>query len=435
VASLTAEYSGRDGSERRKTGWVVQFTDAATGRRPKIRLGPVTRKVAENARRHIEHLLVAREMGTPIDVDTAQWLGRLEDVVHDRIVRAGLAQRRVGQSRGDSTVTVQWLVRRYLEVRGPNLKANTVRNLEQAGKKLVGHFGAERPIAGITKGEAIDWREGLLKDHAEASVATHVAKAKQFFAYARDHGFITTDPFANLRKGSQKNRKRLVFVTPEAVGKVLEVCPDNQWRLILVLARYGGLRVPSEMQDLKWSDVFWDKRKIRITVKKKEHLDGHEVRFIPIFPEIQPYLETAWEEAEDGAVYVVPRARPSGVNLGTQLRRFIGLAGLEVWPRVFQNLRASRDTELAKREPIHLVNSWMGHTSRVAQDHYQMVTDDDFLRVSQKPVQIPVRAGAIRSKEEHAGEKKEAVSPVFPNETAIQIPSTGIEPVTSSSGG
>ena len=29
--------------------------------------------------------------------------------------------------------------------------------------------------------------------------------------------------------------------------KVIEACPDGQWRLLFTLARYGGLRCPSEI--------------------------------------------------------------------------------------------------------------------------------------------------------------------------------------------
>src|SRR5690606_29543204 len=36
------------------------------------------------------------------------------------------------------------------------------------------------------------------------------------------------------------------------------------------------------------------------------------------------------------------------------------------WPRVFQNLRSSRQTELAERYPMHVVCAWMGNTQAVA---------------------------------------------------------------------
>ena len=40
------------------------------------------------------------------------------------------------------------------------------------------------------------------------------------------------------------------------------------------------------------------------------------------------------------------------------------------------NLRATRRTELQELFPDHVVNSWMGHSSRVAEKHYLQVTPD-----------------------------------------------------------
>jgi hypothetical protein len=34
-------------------------------------------------------------------------------------------------------------------------------------------------------------------------------------------------------------------------------CPDAQWRLLVALARYGGVRTPSESLAIEWSHVDW----------------------------------------------------------------------------------------------------------------------------------------------------------------------------------
>ena len=53
-------------------------------------------------------------------------------------------------------------------------------------------------------------------------------------------------------------------------------------------------------------------------------------------------------------------------------------AGIEPWERLFQNLRASRETELANEYPLHVVTAWMGNTEKVASKHYLQVTDAHF---------------------------------------------------------
>ena len=71
---------------------------------------------------------------------------------------------------------------------------------------------------------------------------------------------------------------------------MLEHGPDAEWRLIFALCRFGGLRCPSELLCLEGSDVLWDRDRIRIHSPKKEADEQGGDRFIPIFPELRPYL-------------------------------------------------------------------------------------------------------------------------------------------------
>jgi integrase len=82
-------------------------------------------------------------------------------------------------------------------------------------------------------------------------------------------------------------------VTREVAEKVLNQCPDVQWKLLFALSRYGGLRCPSEHLALKWSDVDFDRRRIRVPSCKTEHIEGGDCRFIPMFPELEPLLTAA----------------------------------------------------------------------------------------------------------------------------------------------
>ena len=68
-------------------------------------------------------------------------------------------------------------------------------------------------------------------------------------------------------------------------------------------------------------------------------------------------------------------------------------AGVEPWPRLFQNLRSSRQTELAAEHPIHVVCAWLGNTPAVAQGHDLQVRDSDYAdAVRGRPVQATQKA-------------------------------------------
>ena len=119
--------------------------------------------------------------------------------------------------------------------------------------------------------------------------------------------------------------------------------PDGQWRLLFALSRFGGLRCPSEHLALRWSDVDWERGRMTVQSPKTEYHPGGESQIIPIFPELRPHLEAAWEMAEPGTVHVITRYRDANANLRTQLLRIIRRAGLKPWPKLFANLRSTGD--------------------------------------------------------------------------------------------
>ena len=47
-----------------------------------------------------------------------------------------------------------------------------------------------------------------------------------------------------LESRSIANKGRQRFISREDAQKVLDACPDAEWRLIFSLCRYGGLRCP-----------------------------------------------------------------------------------------------------------------------------------------------------------------------------------------------
>ena len=93
-------------------------------------------------------------------------------------------------------------------------------------------------------------------------------------------------------------------------------------------------------------------------------------------------MRDAFEAAEPTTVHLITRYRHSNVNLRTQLLRIIGRAGLRTWPKLFVNLRSSRETELAESYPMHVVTAWLGNSPDIAPKHYLQVTEDHFERAA-----------------------------------------------------
>jgi len=359
----------RDSDGRR----TIQFV-AADGKRKSIRLGKVSQRVAEGVRVKVEQISTALISGCPMDDETARWIAGLSDSLADKLAAAGLVPRR-------GTARLGEFLDAYITQR-TDAKPNTVRNLEAAKARLIEFFGPDKGLRDITPGDADAWLLSLRERYASGTAGRTVKRAKQFFRAAIRRKLLHENPFADVKAPSEANEARKHFVPNEDAQKVLESCPDTEWRLIFALSRYGGLRCPSEHLALEWAGVDWVRNRFWVPSPKTEHHEGHEGRWVPIFAELRPYLEEAFELAEPGAVHVINRYRDTNANLRTQFLRIIKRAGVSPWPKLFQNLRASRETELAEGFPIHVVCKWIGHAAKIAEKHYLQVTDDHFERAA-----------------------------------------------------
>ena len=131
----------------------------------------------------------------------------------------------------------------------------------------------------------------------------------------------------------------------------------------------------------------WEHGRITVHSPKTEHHEGGESRVIPIFPGLRPCLEQVFDAAELGTEHVITRYRDTNQNLRTQLNRIIRKAGLTPWPKLFQNLRSTRQTELAEVFQDHVVCAWIGNSPAVAREHYLQITDEHFAKATQKTTQ------------------------------------------------
>ncbi len=217
---------------------------------------------------------------------------------------------------------------------------------------------------------------------AESTTRKVCSRAKTMFGVAVRKRLLTESPFSDMKKLAIRAAKKFT-VTREMADKVLDACIDNEWRLIFALCRYGGLRCPSELVELRWDDIDWERGRMTVRSPKTEHHEGKESRSIPLFPELLAELEKVAGEANPGidiplSAPIITRYRKANANLRTQLERTIKGAGLDPWPVLFNSLRSSRDTELRDQFPDHVVNAWMGHTQKIAEKHYLQVTDAHF---------------------------------------------------------
>ena len=161
--------------------------------------------------------------------------------------------------------------------------------------------------------------------------------------------------------------------------------PDPKWRALIVLARWGGLRIPSEALTLEWRDVLWDRGVFIVRSPKTAHHRDGGIRMVPLFAEVREALDELWARASEVATWVFTRFAGVEQNLRTQLARYCEQAGVRPWGKPFQNMRASRATELADLFPSHVCAAWLGHSERIADAFYRQVTDEHLAKALELP--------------------------------------------------
>jgi len=370
-------------SRNSKTGLRVLLVICPDGKRRRIRLGRVTARQAEDIQRHVENLANCKDTGSPLAPSTAEWLGAVPDTLRGRLVLCGLAE---GRARANVPTLKAWLDE-YVQGRG-DVKERTRGIYGDVQRNLLAYFAPDRPLDSITAGD-VDGFGVYLRTSAKLAESTarrRMGIAKQFIRAAVRRRLLAENPFDGQPVSARANPKRMAFVSRADTAAILKALPDAKWRLVFALARYGGLRCPSEIAGLKWSDISWDRERERFTVHavKTEHHDGAGIRVVPVFPELAPLFREAFEAAEPGAIYCCPQY--PGTFCGQMYRKVVlqamARAGVKPWPKLFQNCRASRETELAESYPVQVVCSWIGNSPAVAAKHYLQTTEAHFLRAT-----------------------------------------------------
>lgn len=245
--------------------------------------------------------------------------------------------------------------------------------LRHSRKHIVRFFGETRDMRLITAGDADDFSYKLRETLAENSARLVLRHTQQVLESACRRKLILNNPLADVETSFVPTDKREFFVTREVIDRVLAACKPRV-RLAVAFARFGGLRTPSELKTLWWENFKEDRFLVH---SPKTQRRGKTCRWVPIFPELRPYVDG---HPPAGPVYRWPTGL-SYLHMG--LVEAIKRAGLEPWPKLYQNLRSSRQTELTEKFPVHVVCEWMGNSIHVALRHYLQTTDAHFQAATQ----------------------------------------------------
>jgi len=361
------------------------------GKRRTIRLGLVDPAEADVAAVRIQELAERQRDGESLSKRTLHWLDGQADKVRERLHKAGLAELpKAKRQRGSKKhPTLRLLIDRFRKSTADR-KDSTQLVYDKVITNLLDHFGANTRIDQITTQDAKEWRAWLKternrreedrEDMAESTVSRRTGIARQIFQTAIDAEWIAKNPFKDrsLKVTTHADEAKKQYVPVSDILKVMDQTTDVEWHTLLALVRFAGFRCPSEIVRLKWSGIDLPGGWITsVYSPKTEHHPRGQMRRMPIFPDLRPFLEAAWDAAEKKQDYVLPMARDPSQNFRQQLERLIARAGVKQWPKLYVNLRASCIRDLpADCRDVKMVAKWMGNSEKVIMKHYLAIDDE-----------------------------------------------------------
>jgi integrase len=428
----------------------IQFV-ATDGKRQTLRLGKISQRAAEGFKLRVEQLLEAAMLKRPMEAELAQWVTDLDPRIAKKLAKVGVIPDRESKP----TETLGPFLQAWLAGRKGDYKPASLIAWGQVVQALTKFFGSGCPVKDVTPIKAEAFRQSMLLNELRATtIHKRLQHARMFFVHAKRQGLVDANPFEFVRHRPGDASERRAYVAAADVRRAIDHAPNGTWQLLIALSRFAGLRVPSEALSLRWQDVDWERQRLMVPSPKTEHLAGRSYRVIPLFPAIKPYLEAAWDEAPEGAEYIIPeeyRRRAQGpagwgnANLRTTFEKIVRRAGLEPWPRLWHSMRASCESDLARQFPLAVVAKWLGNTQAVAMRHYVDVTDGDFEKAvigdlatngkaTQNPTQQAHAGGRKRQQGDKPQNKKTPVLPGFASDCSatrkLGLEAAGIEPAS-----
>jgi integrase len=349
--------------------WQVNFSEK--GKQKTLYLGrDFTAGSADRVARIVTDILACRNRGDSLPLEIVRRIETLPERVQRSFERHGL----IG---GTTSRTLDNLLSSFYETKA-HLKPRTQEGYKMFGNLLKGFFGGSKKIASIEKLDCERFKAALLKKYSVCTISRGIRSCRSIFKFAVDADWLAKNPFKDVSGGNEVNLERQVYVERKTICKVMEHCRDDYDRLVLALARFGGLRIPSEVCQLRFSD-FADKV-IRIHPETKTG-----AREVPLVGEIR--------EIFDRIVFNLGKdCVPSDLvfvqlgNYGTLRNRIISAiraSGEKQWVKLFVNLRSSCITDFVERGyQEKTLDAIFGNSALVRSRHYvQFRKDREYAKV------------------------------------------------------
>jgi hypothetical protein len=234
------------GVHQTSTGiWQVTFSEG--GKQKTLYLGrDFDQSSAVRVGKIVSDILTYRKRGEIPPAEIFRRILELPERIRRSFERHGLVA-------GVSKWTLSNLVELVTEQK-KHLAFKTRKSYKRTCALLVEYFGKGRCLDTITKLECEQFKNQHLSSFAACSVSRHISRCRTVFRVAVDNDWLQKNPFDKVVGGTTVNRSRQFYIDRATINKIIVHCRDDYDRLLLALARFGGFRIPSEVDKLRYRD-------------------------------------------------------------------------------------------------------------------------------------------------------------------------------------
>jgi len=379
----------------------------------------ITEEAANRLDAGITSIRVTRELGEPFSGDQLKFIASLPDRIHKKLESYGLVRKR-GVRRSEDSFALSSVRHEFQQ--GRDVKESTEDNENRAFDLLEKHFTAEKDVRDITVLAAERFAAWLPKQRLigngklnSSTVSGHLRKITSLFNYMVKAELITKNPFADIRTPMKRDKSNDYYVSIEETNAYIDAVTHPQWKAIIAIARYCGVRGPSDLLYMQRKHVDFKKKQVTFPSIKNGN------RVCPLFPEVVEHFKFLCDRESDPNGFLFKditegghgkkgnwdAVRASGKLKDLNLRKTPNSAyrratGENPIPKFFKNCRATRVTELIKMDGFsqHSVCEWIGHTEAISNEHYLMMMDEDHKRATESkgtPKSTPKTSSTERS--------------------------------------
>jgi len=278
--------------------------------------------------------------------------------------------------RADANGAETWYIEHLAHVK--QRKRTTIQDYRgYLRRHLVPHFG-ERKLDRIEPAHVEAYLHAKLATLSAKTVTNHLTFLHGLFSFAVRRRWAETNPVAMVDRppAARQHASRIRFLQPVEVEALLRAIPEDALgptdAAIYLCAVTTGLR-QGELLALKWLDVDWLARRIRVAdnfprgnTHQTDTPKSHCLRSVPMADRLAGELERHFQRSrfrsDDDLVFCHPHTGDPYDASALRTRFYACLARADVRRVTFHEVRHTFGTQMAAAgAPLRAIQEWMGH--------------------------------------------------------------------------